>query len=138
MPATYKQTFPAYYHTCDALGYVKTISYLRWMQQAAFAASAAVGYDFADYHHIGQLWLIRESQLEILAPLQYGDAVEITTYVKDIRRFRSIRAYEMRHVPSGSLMARASTDWVYLDEQTLRPVTIPSAMRAAFFPEHFK
>ncbi|MDF1513241.1 MAG: thioesterase [Anaerolineae bacterium] len=135
MPATYKQTFKAYYHTCDAMGYVKTISYLRWMQQAAFAASAAVGYDFADYHHSGQLWLVRESRLEILAPLKYGDVVETTTYVSDIRRFRSLRAYEMRNVETTSLVARATTDWVYLDEQTMYPVTIPTAMQRAFFPE---
>ena len=39
----------------------------------------------------------------------------------------------IRHTES--LVARASTDWVYLDHDTLRPVTIPQAMQLAFFPE---
>ena len=135
MPATYQQTVIARYHECDALGYLKNISYLRWMQESAFAASAAVGYDFIQYHQMGQLWLVRESNIEYFAPLKYGDEVEITTYVKDIRRFRSIRAYEMRDSQTGQLVVGATTDWVYLDSGTLRPMTIPEAMRLAFFPE---
>ena len=135
MPAIYHQTFKARYYECDASGYLKNISYLRWMQESAFAASAAVGYDFAHYHHVGQLWLVRESHIEHFAPLKYGDEVEITTYVKDIRRFRSMRAYEIRDSQSGNLIAEATTDWVYLDTETLRPVTIPQRMQSAFFPE---
>ena len=135
MAATYKQTLIARYHECDALGYLKNISYLRWMQESAFAASAAVGYDFAQYHQIGQLWLVRESNIKIFTPLKYGDEVQVKTWVKDIRRFRSIRAYEMRDMRTESLVAQASTDWVYLDTQTFRPVTIPQSMQLAFFPE---
>jgi acyl-CoA thioester hydrolase len=135
MPAVYRQTFEARYYECDAFGYLKNISYLRWMQEAAFAASAAVGYDFSQYHHLGQLWLVRESNIEHFVPLKYGDEIEITTYVKDIRRFRSLRAYELRDTQTGTLVSRATTDWVYLDTETLRPVPIPRKMQLAFFPE---
>ena len=135
MPAIYRQSFKARYYECDAFGYLKNISYLRWMQESAFAASAAVGYDFSQYHRMGQLWLVRDNNIEYFAPLKYGDEVEITTYVKDIRRFRSIRAYEMRDLKTGKLVVGATTDWVYLDTDTLRPVTIPKRMQLAFFPE---
>ncbi len=135
MPATHHRTFTVRYHECDAFGFLKPISYLRWMQESAFAASAEVGYDFAQYHHIGQIWLVRESQIAYFTALKYGDEVEITTWVTDIRRFRSLRAYELRDTRTGALSARATTDWVYLDTASLRPVAIPQAMGSAFFPE---
>jgi acyl-CoA thioester hydrolase len=135
MPAIYQQTFKARYHECDAYGYLKNISYLQWMQESAFAASAAVGYEFAQYDRIGQLWLVRESDIQYLRSLRYGDEVTIKTWVMDIRRFRSIRAYEMRDLQTDALVTRAKTDWVYLDAGTLRPVTIPRSMQLAFFPE---
>jgi hypothetical protein len=40
-----------------------------------------------------------------------------------------------RRVESGELVARAHTDWVFLDSATLRPAPIPRELRVAFFPE---
>jgi len=135
MPATHLEAFKTRYHECDAFGYLKPINLLRWMQEAAFAASAAVGYDFTRYDQIGQLWLVRETEVNFLLPLVSGDPVEIKTWVLDFRRFRSRRAYEIRNTRTGALAARASTDWVYLDAATLQPAAIPERMQNAFFPE---
>ena len=135
MPATHYEIFKVRNYECDASGHLRGATYLRWMQESAFAASAAVGYDFSRYHNIGQIWLIHETAVEYLAPLHYGDEVEVKTWVMDIRRFRSRRAYEIRHRATGEVAARASTDWVYLDAETLRPQMIPEAIQLAFFPE---
>ncbi len=135
MPATHYEVFKVRNYECDAYGHLRGATYLRWMQESAFAASAAVGYDFSRYHNIGQIWLIHETAVEYLAPLHYGDEVEVKTWVMDIRRFRSRRAYEIRHRATGEVAARASTDWVYLDAETLRPQMIPEAIQLAFFPE---
>ena len=40
-------------------------NYLRTMQEAAFDASAAVGYTMAWYDASGYRWLIRETDIEI-------------------------------------------------------------------------
>ncbi len=139
MPATHYETFRVRYYECDAYGHLNNTNYLRWMQEAAFAASSAVGYDFARYNDLGHLWLVRETDIEYLAPLTYGDEVQVKTYVMDIRRFMSRRAYEFTLTRAGSrtgqLVARASTDWAYLNSETLRPAAIPEAMQRAFFPE---
>jgi acyl-CoA thioesterase FadM len=105
------------------------------MQEAAFDASAAAGYDMARYDELKRLWLVRETDVESLRPLRYSDSVQVKTWVADFRRVRSRRMYEMRLAGSGELVARASTDWVYLDTVTGRPATIPPEMIAAFFPE---
>jgi acyl-CoA thioester hydrolase len=135
MPRIHERTFRVRHYECDAYGHVNHANYLRYMQEAAFDASAAAGYDIARYEMMGTQWLIRETDISYLHPLTYGDAVTIRTWVDDFHRVRSRRAYEFRHAVTGELVAEARTDWVYLDIRTQRPVTIPEEMIAAFYPE---
>jgi len=135
MPAIHRQTFQANFYECDAYGYLHNITYLRWMQEAAFGASAAVGYDFARYNAMHHLWLVRETELEILVPIEYSQSIEMETYVKDFRRFRSRRAYKFTNVRTNQLVARANTDWIFVNSDNLRPTKIPIEMQWAFFPE---
>ena len=135
MPLTHTRTFRVRFGECDAYGHVSNINYVRYMQEAAFEASAAGGYDFARYQTLGQYWLARETQVDYLKPLVYGDTFEVKTWVADFRRVRSRRAYEFRKTGEGELAARATTDWVYIDNATQRPVTVPPDMIAAFWPE---
>lgn len=135
MPAIHHEPFRVRYYECDAYGHLNNINYLRWMQEVAFAASAAVGYDLGRYDHLGYLWLIRETDIEYILPLEYGDEVGVKTWVMDFRRSHSLRRYEFWNTQTGQLAARASTDWVYMNSKTLRPANIPEEMRLAFVPE---
>jgi acyl-CoA thioester hydrolase len=123
------------HYECDAYGHVNNVNYLRYMQETAFDASAAAGYDMARYEAMGCHWLVRETEVEYLRPLRYGDSVEVKTWVADFRRVRSRRAYELRDPVSSSVAARGMTDWVYLDTVTGRPAPIPDEMMTAFFPD---
>jgi acyl-CoA thioester hydrolase len=135
MPLTHVRTFRVRYYECDVHGHVNNVNHLRYMQEAALDASAAAGYDMARYEAMGQHWLVRETDIEYLRPLRYGDSVEVKTWVADFRRIRSRRAYELRDVSTGELAARGMTDWVYLDIETARPAPIPAEMMGAFFPD---
>ncbi len=135
MPLTHIRTFRVRHYECNAHDQVFPAVYMRYAQEAAFAATAAAGYDLARYEELDRLWLARESEIEYLHPLRYGDSVQVKTWVVDFRRVRSIRAYEFRHAESGILVARATTDWVHLALSTLRPAYISPEMRTAFFPE---
>jgi acyl-CoA thioester hydrolase len=114
---------------------VNNANYLRYMQEAAFNASAAVGYDVKRYDELGQYWLVRETEIEYFKPLMYGDEFAIKTWVADFRRVRSRRRYEFRAPGSADLIARGMTDWVYLDKATQRPVNVPPEMIRAFAPD---
>ena len=135
MPLEHTRKFRVRYYECDALGHAKSASLLRYMQETAFDASAAAGYDLARYDELGRLWLVRETDVQSLRPLRYGDSIQVKTWVADFRRVRSRRAYELRHAATGEIVAQAHTDWIYLDTDTLRPITVPPEMIAAFFPE---
>ena len=132
MPPVHTRVFRVRYYECDAYGHVNNVNYLRYMQEAAFDASAAAGYDFARYQALGRNWLARRTDIEYLRPLRYGDSVEVRTWVMDFHRVLSRRAYEMRSLVGGELVARAVTDWVYVNAATGRPVRVPPEMAAAF------
>jgi len=135
MPFTHVSTFRVRYHECDYYGRVNHTNYLRYMQEAAFDASASVGYDLARYEAINRFWLVRETDVDISRSLRYGDSVEVKTWVADFRRVRSRRMYEIRLTGSEELVARAYTDWAFMDSIKRRPVTIPPKMVTTFFPE---
>lgn len=120
-------------YECDPYNHVNHANYLRYMQEAAFDASAAVGYDTARYREMGYQWLIRETDITYLRPLVYGDTVIVKTWVGDFRRVRSRRMYELRLAATGEQIATAATEWVYLNMETLRPATVPPEMVAAFW-----
>jgi acyl-CoA thioester hydrolase len=134
MPHSHTSTFQVRYDECDIYGHVNHANYLRYMQTAAINAAVAVGFDASRYEALGQLWLVRESDVTYLAPLLFGDHVEVETWVMDFRRVRSRRAYVLRRKRDGETIAQAQTDWVYVDRETLRPVSIPQAQKEAFLP----
>jgi acyl-CoA thioester hydrolase len=135
MPLTYTRTFRVRFYECDAKGHLNSAYYLRYMQETAFDASAAAGYDMARYDQMQRHWLIRESQVEYLLPLRYNQRVAVTTWIADFRRVTSRRAYEFRLAETGELAARAFTDWVFLDTANNRPSSIPQSLVDDFFPE---
>ena len=135
MSHTFTRSFRIRYYECDPYGYVNNANYLRYATQAAMEASADAGYDLAKYDELGTLWLIREAGIEYLRPAQYGDTLNVKTWVSDFRRVRSRREYELTLASTGELAARVYADWVYLDAQTQQPARIPAELIAAFFPE---
>jgi acyl-CoA thioester hydrolase len=135
MPAIHTASFAVRHYECDAYGHLNNANYIHYMEEAAFQASAAVGYSKARYESLGALWLARETHIEYLLPVRYGDTVEVKTWVEDFRRVRSRRRYEFRHPGEDTLLAQAETDWVYLDSVSQRPTVVPPEMIVAFAPE---
>jgi len=135
MPMIHTSEFAIRFYECDAYGHVNNSNYVRYMQEAAFAASAAAGFPDEEYQRMGVLWLIRDTEIEYLSPLRYGDTAQVTTWVDDFRRVRSRRNYEVRRKGEDQVMARGTTDWVLLDRESLHPVSVPDQMKQAFFPE---
>jgi acyl-CoA thioester hydrolase len=128
----YTSTYQIRFYECDTIGHLNNANYLKLMQEAAFEASAAVGYDRQKYEKLGQIWLIRETEIEYYQPILFFDQVNIVTWVSDIHRVRSIREYEFHNTHTNNLAAKARTDWVYLDRESLRPTTVPKEVQQAY------
>lgn len=134
MAKTFTRTFRIRQYECDQYGHLNNVNYVRFMQETALDASAAVGYDIDRYQAMGRLWLIRETDIEYLQPLHYNDEALVTTWVADFRRVQSRRMYEIHRGSDGALAARAATNWVYVDAETRQPTRIPDEIIAAYQP----
>jgi acyl-CoA thioester hydrolase len=143
MSPIYEQTFSVRYYECDMYGHVNHANYLRYMQEAALDASAVAGYDVAAYQALGKHWLMRESDIEYLAPLRYGDSVRVKTWLADFPHGRGEgtlrRSFELWRLPARGgpeeMAARGGSDWVFLASASGRPATVPPELVAAFAPE---
>ena len=128
------EPFRVRHYECDAYGHMNNAVYLRYMQEAGIEAAAAVGLDSQWHENENRTWLPRRTQIEYIRPLRAGDQVELKTWVSGFRRVFCRRQYEFRRSGEEDLVAKAETDWVFLDGRRMNPVTIPPEIKAAFIP----
>ncbi|MFP4657730.1 MAG: acyl-CoA thioesterase [Desulfonatronovibrionaceae bacterium] len=116
----------------DGNGHVNNVRYLQWLQDAAIAHSDAVGWTQKEYDRLGATWIVRRHEIDYFHPAFVRDRLIVYTWVKEFRRIRCLRSYEMLRPKDGLCLARAQTVWVFMDTQTGRPRTIPEDMARDF------
>jgi acyl-CoA thioester hydrolase len=119
----------------DVLGEVKVTALLGLLEQAAVEASSNCGFDPAWYTAQQRVWIIRRTRLERTVPLGGSDRLRVATHVLDWRRARSLREYTIERLTDDGAAVPAvhgTTDWVYCDLVSGRPVSVPENMRRAF------
>jgi len=126
--------FQVHIFDVDVFGAVRPNVLLRWLWQTASDATAAAGYDVDWYARQGTLWIIRRTQLELHAAAAFRDRLTIRTWVADVRRVRSQREYEVRRTSDDAVLARAVTDWVYVDVARGVLVQPPQDLQRALMP----
>lgn len=127
------------FEECDPRGALRAAGYLRLAQDLAWIHSERRGYDRDWYADRAMTWLVRASELEILAPSAPGEIVSVRTQVVGGRRVWARRRTEIRAASDarpgldaaagighddGPLLAWLHTDWVMIDERG-RPMTVP-------------
>lgn len=117
----------------DDLGHAGNYHYVRWLQQAAVAHSSALGWAAADYDELGAGWVVRSHQITYLYPAFEGDRLKIRTWVANLKSATSLRRYEILN-EAGTVLARAETDWAFIDYQRQKAVRIPRVVRGDFEP----
>ena len=132
MPAILKWTHTVVEHDLDGLGHANNISYLKWMQSAALAHSAAQGWPVEAYAALGCGWVVRSHFIEYLAPALLGDTILIRTWVADMGKVTSRRRFLILRDGNDTLLARAETNWAFVDYRTGSPKRIPPEISRAF------
>jgi acyl-CoA thioester hydrolase len=126
----------------DMVGHVNNVVYLQWMQDAALAHSAALGWPAERYQQQGAGWVARLHQIEYLQPAYAGDRIVIQTWVADMKKVTSLRRYRILKRTSSTvdetnsskdiLVAVAHTNWVFIDFLSRTPKRIPSEIASAY------
>jgi len=117
----------------DGNGHVNNVVYIQWMQDAAIAHARDSGCTAAS-EAVGATWVVRTHHIEYLSPLFAGDKVTVLTWPANFQRVRSTRKYKFIRAKDRAVIARAETDWVFVNAKTGRPQSIPDEVRNTLPP----
>ncbi len=132
MPRVFSQRLIVTDDVIDMNRHVNNLAYLRWMLEGAIAHSAAQGWPVERYVALGQSWVVRSHFIEYLKPARLGEELLLLTWVEDLVSPRSRRRYRFWRPADGATIARADTQWVFVDTTRGRPAPIPDALATAF------
>jgi len=122
----------------DENRHVNNIEYVRMLQEAAIAHTRQNGWPPDELRERGWTWVARSHFIEYLHPCRAGEKIAIDTWVASFKKIRSVRKYRFTRISDGQILAKAETDWVFLDFKTGRPIAIPPEVLAAYVivPDH--
>lgn len=119
----------------DELGHVSNITYVRWIQLAATAHSAALGWDHAAYRRLGAVFVVKRHEIEYRAPAFAGERIQLCTWVDWWRTASTMRRTEITREGTrgvATLLASSSTVWALVALDSGRPTRIPEELRRPF------
>jgi acyl-CoA thioester hydrolase len=116
----------------DEQGHANNVCFVSWMQEAAVAHSASLGWTADRYRQLGTGWVARSHTIEYLRPALAGDEITIETRVADMKKATSVRVYRIVRRADGELLAKAETNWAFVNYATGRPTRILREIVEAF------
>jgi acyl-CoA thioester hydrolase len=132
MPAIFEYPLTVGGDDIDELGHANNVAYIAWMQAAAVAHTAAQGWPGERYRQQGAGWVVRGHKIQYLQPAFAGDEIVVETWVATLKKATSLRRYRILRRSDGALLAKAETDWAFVDYTTGKPVRIPMEIIRSF------
>jgi acyl-CoA thioester hydrolase len=114
----------------DENGHVNNVAYVQWMQDIAVEHYSSIGGIEAQGPEA--TWVVREHRVEYLLPAFAGEEIEVTTWVENIRRVRSLRKYEFIRKADSKVVVKGETDWVFVNIESGSPRAIPRQVTDVF------
>lgn len=115
----------------DNLDHAGNFHYIKWMQEAAIAHSAANGWPAKRYIDLGAGWVVRSHNVIYLKPAFEGDSIIIRTWVSNLKAVTSLRHYKIFN-SEGETLAKAETDWAFVNYAKQKPTRIPKEVASCF------
>jgi acyl-CoA thioester hydrolase len=132
MPRVFLKEIKVGEDAIDVHRHVNNQEYLRWMQEIAIDHSTAQGWPMERYLQTGKSWYVRSHFIEYLRPAGLGDELTICTWVGGMGERSSPRRTLFLRGSDRQILARAETQWIYIDLRSGRPLPIAEEMRTAF------
>lgn len=115
----------------DLLEHVNNAVWVRFVVSLAEGHSDALGLDFHTMRGQGGIWIVRRHDVLYHGNVPLGAEIQETTWVSSMRAALSKRHARFQD-PAGKLLVESTTDWAFVDANTLRPRRIPPHVRERF------
>jgi acyl-CoA thioester hydrolase len=125
MSKIFTRTFRVRWSETNAYGQVGIVSYLRYLVETAWDWGAAGQLSLDDVKGLGQTWVVRETEINLIRHLYYNDLFDFTIWLVEWRRVRGTRAFELKLQDGGEVVAQGLQQVAVLDSRTMRPTSLP-------------
>ncbi len=132
MPAIYEHQLVVTQKDIDVLGHVNNLVYLRWMQDAAVAHSAAQGWPTAKYLALGAGWVVRSHTIEYRQPAFVDESIVVRTWIANFKKIQSLRRYQILRPHDEAVLAVAETNWAFIGFEHGVPRRVPDEITTSF------
>ncbi len=135
LPEPFIHTVCAAAADMDGFGHVNNAVYVRWLGEAAWAHSVALGLSEQDCQALDRGMVVRHTEIAYRAAARAGDEVHIGTWIlSNDGRLRSDRAFQLRRASDGVEVARARMRFVCVTLSTGAPARMPDVFARAYAP----
>ena len=114
-------------------GQVSNKALLHFLENIASKHSDSINNGVTEITSDGVTWVLLEWRLNVIERPKYGDILEVHTWVSNNVKIFSYRDFEI--YVNGKLMATASSMWLLVDKDTLKPKRIEEKMMSKYEPE---
>ncbi len=119
----------------DDLGHVNNVSYLRWLEEAAWAHSVALGIGLTEFKNLDRAMVARRHELDYLLPCQLGDELLVGTWItRNDRKLSLERRYQIIRPADNKTVFAGLTHWVCVALSTGKPKRMPPEFIGAYQP----
>jgi acyl-CoA thioester hydrolase len=135
LPAPHRHRVVARPADMDGYGHVNNAVYVRWLDEAAWSHSAALGLPAERCLASGRGMAVWRTQVNYLAPAFAGDDIEVGTWILyNDGRLRVDRRFQLLRVSDGRSLVRALVHYVCIDLASGRPRRMPPEYASAYRP----
>jgi acyl-CoA thioester hydrolase len=128
----YTTTWRVRSYELDANGHVNNSVYVAYAEEVANQHADAIGFGRAWTREHAGTWVARRHAITYFLAAAYGDDLELTTEVAEMRGARAIRNTTIRRVSDRNVLVQMQTEWVWVRLSDGRPSRIPAVAVAAF------
>lgn len=121
----------------DAQGHASNVAILNWMNEAAIAHSAHLGYNAHAYLKLQSMFVVRRHEIDYSSPARLDDDLLCATWPSHMEKATAHRRHEIIRLSDNRKIATALNIWAYVDIATGRPRRIHHEVLAAFNPDLF-
>ena len=120
---TYSRDFRLRYREVNRYGFIKAVAWFDFMQEAAgdHADALGVGRDYMRENRL--FWVLVRLRLAVSGGVEPGETLRLTTWPRGFRRLFAERHFRFTDA-SGRELAAASSQWMLISQDTMRPVAI--------------
>ncbi|MCH4178725.1 MAG: acyl-CoA thioesterase [Megasphaera sp.] len=101
------------FYETDMMGIVHHSNQIRWFEVARCEYLRQAGIDLFALMDGGITFPIKHVSCEYISPINYGDTIEITTYLHKLSRAQMVFAYRISNQEDGTVMATGMTQNVF-------------------------